>query len=182
MTKDAFHLSSIASSPLYNFIASPRVRLALLCGNNLDILLFSVGLGLTRKHIPYDSDYFDFGLYNSFPETLAVGLMFMPFAWLVFLLVWHQSKRSAIHPGYYVGFDLDIAVSIIIALTMTMPFSAIFLQDDRESCRHRSQPGEVPSYSDCMQHVRSIENLNTVAYGVAFLVAQASFLFLPRSR
>lgn len=170
MNRHVFHLSAAASSPLYHFIASPRIRLAILCINFLAILLFSLGVGLGKKYIPLDNIW-DTSLDNFFPEVLALGVMFMPFVWLVFLLNWHLLKRPLIHPGYYVGFDLYIALSILTALGTVINLSAPVLHIDRSPCAYSSESGAGPTYSSCMQHITSIQNLDIVAYALGYLVA-----------
>lgn len=51
------------------------------------------------------------GIDNDFCEELALGMMFLPFVWIAFPLLWHVLERPKIHPGYYIGFDLYLGLS-----------------------------------------------------------------------
>ncbi|KAL8907678.1 MAG: hypothetical protein Q9207_001246 [Kuettlingeria erythrocarpa] len=168
MTRHVFRLSAAASSPLYKLISSTRIRLAILCINFPAIFLFSLGVGLGKKYVPLDNVW-DTSTDNSFPEVLALGVMFMPFVWLVFLLNWHLLKKTLIHPGYYVGFDLYIALSLFTALGTVINLSAPVSHGS--PCAHSGDLGGGPTYSSCMQHITSIRILDIVAYALGYLVA-----------
>ncbi|KAI4104165.1 MAG: hypothetical protein L6R37_003426 [Teloschistes peruensis] len=99
MAKHTFHLTPHASSPLYIFISSSRFRLSMFILTVLDIVLFSIGIGLGAKYIE-DRPYADLDIRTHFCEELALGIMFLPFTWLLFLLVWDALKKPKLHPVY----------------------------------------------------------------------------------
>ena len=123
MARQTFHLGPHASSPLYNFISSAIVRAALIFLTLLDIILFSIGVGFAQKYISLDLGYMDMGVSNHFFEQFALGWMFFPLAWLVFLVLWHLLKQPKIHPGYYIGLDLFVGISTITSLAVAAAFS-----------------------------------------------------------
>ncbi|KAL8660139.1 MAG: hypothetical protein Q9226_000045 [Calogaya cf. arnoldii] len=133
MAKHTFHLTSHASSPLYQFISSPILRIIQLCLTLVAILFFSIGVGLSSKYVKPHA-YWDLGLHNDFVGKLALGLMFLPFVWLVFLLIWHLLKKPKIHPGYYIGFDLYIGLSLLTSMLVLFIFSAYILDSGEQVC------------------------------------------------
>ena len=167
MANHTFHLTRHANSPLYEIISSPFFRLlhlALIC---LSILLFGAGIGLASKYVPVDPGFLDLGISSDFAEKLAMGILFMSLIWSIFLLAWHLAKRPKIHPGYYIGFDFYVFVSMVVALSMAIALSAtveydLSICDPTSSRDHQSRPA-------CEDHVEQIKGLDITAYILAFL-------------
>ncbi|KAL8944951.1 MAG: hypothetical protein Q9216_000112 [Gyalolechia sp. 2 TL-2023] len=174
MAKHTFHLSPLASQPLYNFLSSPFIRLALLSLNLLTILFFSIGVGLALEYIPYQADFLDLGTGNHLSEQIALGMVFVPFAWLIFLLLWHKLKKPKLHPGYYIGFDFFAALSTMAGLPLLLPFSMVVWQSNEEACDY-SYHEPPPGFDACMQHVPSIMILDILGYALGLFT---SFLLL----
>ncbi|KAI4242666.1 MAG: hypothetical protein L6R40_003887 [Gallowayella cf. fulva] len=103
-----FHLTPHAFTAKYRFISSPKFRLVHLFLTSLSILLFSVGTGLASAYIHGES--------TEISEEVSLGVMFMSVIWLVSLLVRHVLKRPQLHPGFYIGLDLYVGLSVLIAL------------------------------------------------------------------
>ncbi|KAL9581633.1 MAG: hypothetical protein Q9212_003782 [Teloschistes hypoglaucus] len=174
MAKHTFHLTPHASSPLYIFISSPRFRLSMFVLTVLDIIVFSIGIGLASKYIE-DRPYADLGISTHFCEELALGMMFLPFTWLLFLLVWDALKKPKLHPGYYIGFDCYIALSTTTAVVVAMVFSAVVTAGGlgSDTCgqnKYHRTPGE----QRCLQHLKPLRNLDILAYAVAIWIGYVS--------
>ena len=168
MTGHTFHLGPHACSPLYNFITSSIVRVTFIFLTLLDIILFSIGVGLARRYISPDVGHMDMGISSHFFEQFALGWMFFPLAWLMFLIFWQQLKKPKIHPGYYIGLDLFVGTSTITSLTFSVVYSGplqgpygCFLSDEPAS----------PSDIACTKHQASIKNLDIAAYALGLLVS-----------
>ncbi|KAI4285710.1 MAG: hypothetical protein L6R38_000448 [Xanthoria sp. 2 TBL-2021] len=173
MAKHTFHLTPHASSRLYQFISSPILRLIQFCLTLLAILFFSIGVGLASKYVkPYP--YWDLGIHNDFCEKLALGMMFLPFVWIAFLLVWYVLKKPEIHPGYYIGFDLYVGLSHLILILVLFMFSAYILDSANQVCAGSSHRKEVEV---CDQHVPLIKLVYITAYAFAWIVALMHWIF-----
>lgn len=175
MAKHTFHLTPHASSPLYIFISSPRFRLSMLILTVLDIILFSIGVGLASKYIE-DRSYGDLGISTHVCEELALGMMFLPFTWLLFLLVWDALKKPKLHPGYYIGFDCFIALSTTTAVVVAMVFSAVVNAGGlgSDTCGQNKYHRTLAERR-CLQHLKPLRNLDILAYAVAIWIGYVSF-------
>lgn len=175
MDKHTFHLTPHASSPLYNFVSSSRFRLSMLLLTLIDIVLFSIGVGLGAKWIE-DEPYADLGISTHFCEELALGMMFLPFFWLLFLLVWNALGKPKLHPGYYIGFDFYIGVSTVTAVVVAMVFSSVVYATSlgSDTCGQDSHHPS-PAEQRCMQHLKPLRNLDILAYAVAIWIGYVSF-------
>ncbi|KAL8769608.1 MAG: hypothetical protein Q9209_004405 [Squamulea sp. 1 TL-2023] len=173
MTKRTFHLTPHASSRLYRFISSPTFRLIHLSFTLLAIFFFSIGVGLAHKYIEADS-YWDLGLTNDFPEKVSLGLMFLSFVWLVFSLFWRVLKKPKLHPGYYVGFDLYIGLSLVSALATLFAYSEVVFGYDFDICDHSwyiyGMHDDVSAEARCTRHLPAIRGIDITAYSFGFLV------------
>ncbi|KAL8693095.1 MAG: hypothetical protein Q9218_002019 [Villophora microphyllina] len=176
MTKHTFHLTPHASSPLYNLISSQRFRLSILILTVLDIILFSIGVGLGAKWVVEDPGYLDLAIGTHFCEKLALGMMFLPFTWLLFLLVWDLLNKPKLHPGYYIGFDCYVAVSTITSLTVLMVFSAVVAAGDGGSAACGENSYRLSSEErTCMKHLKPLKNLDILAYALAIWIGILHF-------
>ncbi|KAL8789631.1 MAG: hypothetical protein Q9213_001067 [Squamulea squamosa] len=133
MAQYAFHLTPHASTSLYQFVSSPTLRAIQLCLTLISIFFFSIGVGLADQYIKY-TPYWDLGITNDFAEKLALGMMFLPFAWIVFLLTWHVFKKPKLHPGYYIGFDLYIALSTLTVMPLMLVYSSPIMDSPSNVC------------------------------------------------
>ncbi|KAL8912669.1 MAG: hypothetical protein Q9171_002394 [Xanthocarpia ochracea] len=178
MTKHAFHLTRHASSHLYQFVSSPNLRLIQFCLTLVAIFFFSIGVGLAKKYVkPYS--YWDLGTKNDFCEKVALGFMFVPFPWLAFLLVWHVLKKPKIHPGYYIGFDLYLGLSVLAAMLVLFNFSAYVLGTPSSVCdgwRYRKDPN-LPALERCIRHAPAIRGIYCTAYVFAWIVGLMHVMF-----
>ncbi|KAL8850187.1 MAG: hypothetical protein Q9221_004873 [Calogaya cf. arnoldii] len=163
MVKHTFHLTSHASSPLYQFISSPIPRTIQLCLTLLAILFFSIGVGLSSKYVR-SYPYWDLGFNNDYAGKLALGLMFLPFVWLGFLLIWHLLKKPKIHPGYYIGFDLYIGLSLLTSMLVLFIFSAYILDSGQQVC-------DGWRHGLCEQYVPVIKGVFITAFAFAWIVS-----------
>ncbi|KAI4251039.1 MAG: hypothetical protein LQ352_005100 [Teloschistes flavicans] len=136
----------------------------------IDIVLFSIGVGLGAKWIE-DEPYADLGISTHFCEELALGMMFLPFFWLLFLLVWNALGKPKLHPGYYIGFDFYIGVSTVTAVVVAMVFSSVVYATSlgSDTCGQDSHHPS-PAEQRCMQHLKPLRNLDILAYAVAIWI------------
>ncbi|KAL8679964.1 MAG: hypothetical protein Q9186_003780 [Xanthomendoza sp. 1 TL-2023] len=153
MTKRTFHLTPLASTPLYRFISSPGLRLIQLFLSLLAILFFSIGVALAKKYIR-PQFYGDLGLKCDFCEKFALAWMFLHVIWLVFLLVWYVLKKPKLHPGYYIGIDLYLGITTAMAMGWLIFFSALvngaYWGFDDTKCKEPKQ------WERCAKHLTSI--------------------------
>ncbi|KAL8632747.1 hypothetical protein Q9189_001452 [Teloschistes chrysophthalmus] len=136
----------------------------------LDIILFSIGVGLASKYIE-DRSYGDLGISTHVCEELALGMMFLPFTWLLFLLVWDALKKPKLHPGYYIGFDCFIALSTTTAVVVAMVFSAVVNAGGlgSDTCGQNKYHRTLAERR-CLQHLKPLRNLDILAYAVAIWI------------
>ena len=168
MARHTFHLGPHACTPLYNVVSSSLVRVTLILLTLLDIVLFSIGVGLAQKYIEPDVGYMDMGVSNHFFEQFALGWMFFPLSWLVFLVIWQILKKPKIHPGYYIGLDLFVGLSTITSLAVAAAFSAPLQGPD--GCIDYSEPNSLSEIT-CANHQASIKGLDIAAYTLGFFVS-----------
>ncbi|KAL8777841.1 MAG: hypothetical protein Q9213_007685 [Squamulea squamosa] len=173
MTKPTFHLTPHASSRLYRFISSPTLRLIHLSFTLFAIFFFSIGVGLAHKYIEADS-YWDLGFTNDLPEKVSLGLMFLSLIWVVFPLVWHSLKKPPIHPGYYIGFDLYVGLSLLSALATLFVYSEVIFGYEFDVCDHPAYtygiPDDALAEARCSQHLPAIRGIDITAYSFGLLV------------
>ncbi|KAL8957433.1 MAG: hypothetical protein Q9193_005293 [Seirophora villosa] len=168
MIKQSFHLSPEASSPLYNLISSPLVHFIFLVLSLVSVLLFSITVGYAARHIPTRTGWYDLSEDNHFYEELALAFSFLPFVWLAFLLLWHRVlKRPKIHPGYYIGFDLTIALALIGTYAMTTTLSPALFQRAADICGY---PARGPDYDACKRHKAVLFGLAITAYVFGYIM------------
>ncbi|KAL8773918.1 MAG: hypothetical protein Q9209_001348 [Squamulea sp. 1 TL-2023] len=178
MARHTFHLTPHASTRLYQFVSSPTPRVIQLCLTLFAIFFFSIGVGLADKYIK-PTPYWDLGSTNDFAEKLALGMTFLPFGWLVFLLTWHVFKKPKLHPGYYIGFGLYIALSILIVMPFMLVFSSPVMDSPSNVCEGWGYWNRVnePALANCMQHVPAIRGIDITAYAFAIAVGLVEFVF-----
>ncbi|CAL8579483.1 hypothetical protein XPA_005227 [Xanthoria parietina] len=173
MAKHTFHLTPHAAGRLFQFISSPIIRLIQLCFTLLAILFFSVGVGLASRYVR-PCPYGDLGIDNDFCEKLALGMMFLSFVWIAFLLLWHVLERAKIHPGYYIGFDLYLGLSHLTLISVLFVFSAYILGSADQVCAGSSDREESET---CDQHVPLIKRVYITAYAFAWIVSLMHWIF-----
>ena len=170
---NSFHESPLASRPLYNFISSPLLRLTLFLLTLVDIVLFSIGVGLAAEYLVRRRGYWDQSIDNYFLERAALGTMFIPFAWLAYLLGHLLMKKPKLHPGFYIGFDLYVALSIAAALSVAVWLSApLFHEDEHQACPGWPDGRFTSQYAACAEHLLPlIKRLDWAAYILGFVIS-----------
>ncbi|KAL8817133.1 MAG: hypothetical protein Q9223_003978 [Gallowayella weberi] len=150
-----FHSTPHASTRKYRFISSFKFRLVHFLLTFLSILFFAVGTGLSSVYVH--------GENTEYLEEVSLGIMFMSVTWLGFLLLWHILKKPSLHPGLYIGLDLYVGGSVLIAMICGVVGSKVFLEYPCDGWGVDTR---------CEQFIWSIFYVDIAAYAFGFLAAE----------